>query len=607
MAGSMTDVVGYRNDSMADGGALMRAVAPQLEHVLTGKSPLLNGPGMVMENSLYYDITSSTVTAVELQETFQKDRIACSVMQAGSSTTCYIPSVLFANTCYLVMTLPYDDSNVVWKSIENSEFKTDHYFYMPDGWGFYYLRNVIVYLGACSIAQIEISGESNMLVAMAQCETKSKRQNVLSHAGRYLNSLDQRSVLAQATPGKPIFRYRNRGMVANNLMYSATLDNSVTKLTTTDAYYPPLATAMIPIRLPFSSLCALDKRISFDTKLLTQPIQLTFGIKDQREVIKTNVPGIAESLGRFKSLTVQLWQQELSDKSLSLRNELLRAPDFNIGYPFQYIQSVSFQVPAIANGGSPWGPSDFILMNITSLINSDLTTMLFYVNGNYQRNATNAKAYNKPISITSGTPPTTYTNVIYEQKYNGADYCPLYGVQLMNLELKLNGQRFYAFDYDTYSAATMAKQIDNESFTVQRPQIGQLKSLLADNNEASNIPCIAQFPTSAPTGAVLPEMQSYIINSNYYELNFGKLRSIVLEAHMQNTGRFTNQTFQLSFQINDIWACQQQDGFDQNTVLGYTGQSNSGQIAPYTLYMTYLYNAVLLAGGDGGSTKLITN
>jgi len=394
-------------------------------------------------------------------------------------------------------------------------------------------------------------------------------------------------------------------MVANNLMYSSNLEDA-NQLQVCDNYYPPLATAVIPIRLPFSSLCALEKRISFDTKLLTQPIQLTFGLRDQREVIKTNVPTVIDSLNRFKSLTVQLWQEELSDKSLSLRNELLRAPDFNVGYPFQYIQSVSFQVPPISNSGSPWGPNDFILMNITSLINSDLTTMLFYVNGNYQRQAITATAYSKAGTIT-GTDGVDYTKSESKISYNGSDYCPMYGVELQSLELKLNGQRFYAFDYDTYSAVTMAKQIDNESVTLQRPQIGQVKDIPKVPTYDNTLDCIAQFPTGADSDVQLPYMSSYIINSNYYEFNFGKLRSLVLEAHMQNTGRFTNQTFQLSFQINDIWACQQLPGFSQNSVLGYTGQADTGQVQPYTLYMTYLYNAVLLAGGDGGTTKLITN
>lgn len=598
MAGAMTDVTGYRHDSMADGGALMRAVAPQLEHVLTGKSPLLNGPGMVMENSLYYDITSSTVTAVELQESFQKDRIACSVMQPGAANTCYIPSVLFANTIYLCITLPYDDASMIWPTLTND--KADYYFYMPDGWGFYYIGSIILYLGACNISQIEITGESNFLINMAQAETKSKRQVIMGHAGRYLNSLDVRSVLAPKAPGQPIFRYRNRGYVANSLMYYPNLTN-LQDTATPDQAYPPLACALVPIRTPWSSMVALEKRISFDTKLLTQPIQITFNMRNQSSLVHTNIPGILDKMGKFKSLTVQLWQQELSDKSLSLRNELLRAPDFNVGYPFQYAQSVSFPVPSITSGYSPWDPQNFILMNITSLINSDLTTMLWYINGNYQRQSVSATAYTPAITINANTSPAVTYN------YVGSDYCPIYGLELQNMELKLNGQRFYAFDYDTYSAATMAKQIDDESVVIQRPQVGQVAALdSATANVASNRSKVAFFPSDS-TNVALPDMNSYLLNTHYYELNFGKLRSIVLEAHMQNTGRFTNQTFQFTFQIGDIWACQQQAGFDGNSVLGYTGTSGNANVSPFTLYMTYLYNAVILAGGDGGTTKLITN
>ena len=102
----MTDVVGYRNDSSGmGGGALMSALAPQLDNCLTGKLPLLNGPGMTIENSLYYDVASSTVTAVELQETFQKDRIVLNNLTVGNSGTCYIPNVLFTNTLFLCLEL----------------------------------------------------------------------------------------------------------------------------------------------------------------------------------------------------------------------------------------------------------------------------------------------------------------------------------------------------------------------------------------------------------------------------------------------------------------------------------------------------------------------
>src|SRR3990172_6805801 len=68
MAAPMSDVSGYRSD----GGGLGQdqGLSKQLRGVMTAKLPLLSAPGTVLENSLYYDINSSSVTAVEEQATF---------------------------------------------------------------------------------------------------------------------------------------------------------------------------------------------------------------------------------------------------------------------------------------------------------------------------------------------------------------------------------------------------------------------------------------------------------------------------------------------------------------------------------------------------------
>lgn len=53
-------------------------------------------------------------------------------------------------------------------------------------------------------------------------------------------------------------------------------NDSMTTKATDQVYDPSLLQFYVPIRLPFSSMCALDRRLFFDTRLLTQPIQVTF-------------------------------------------------------------------------------------------------------------------------------------------------------------------------------------------------------------------------------------------------------------------------------------------------------------------------------------------
>ena len=95
----------------------------------------------------------------------------------------------------------------------------------------------------------------------------------------------------------------------------------------------------------------------------------------------------------------------------------------------------------------------------------------------------------------------------------------------------------------------------------------------------------------------------FVCSGNIYEFNNSRLRSIISEANLQNTARFTNQTFQLSFKINRELYYLQTHGNGQPNYYATNVDKNSG----YRLNMTYLYNAVFMIGGDGGTTKLITN
>jgi hypothetical protein len=134
----------------------------------------------------------------------------------------------------------------------------------------------------------------------------------------------------------------------------------------------------------------------------------------------------------------------------------------------------------------------------------------------------------------------------------------------------------------SYEGVTLAKQLD-------------------DPRQELNMPA-----RNFSTPLAVPVQTAFKVHGNIYEFNNSRLRAIVAEDNLQNTARFTNQTFQLRFRINrDFY---------------YLGDYSSTSLSPslnnsqgfsknngFTLNMTYLYNAVFLIGGDGGTTKLITN
>lgn len=546
MAAPMSDISGYRSD----GGGLGQdqGVSKQLRSILTAKLPLLSAPGTVLENSLYYDINSSSVTAVEEQATFAKDRIALNNYTFGSTPSAYIPSVLFANSVFWV---PQFDPNITWPApivapLAGGDLN------IPLGWGFAALKNIIVYMGASSIAQIQISGQTNLQVCLASCETKGKRDKMLEGAGRYLNPYDSKSPIAGVPAvvvgvGQPLFQMTNYG----NFFTPANV-----AVASGPSLYPPLSQAVVPLRLPWSSMAFLDKRLSLDTKLSTQPIQITLQTANLNEFTAIGASMTPRMGTAWKSSTIQMWQEELSDKSLSVRNELLAMPEFNVGYPFQYAQSIPFEVSPAAGDVGDAGVSPEMKLNITSIINSDLTTFLFNVTWNQR-----------------STPST-----------NSGQYCPAFGEELVDIQLLLNGQRFFMFDNDMYPYVTLAKQLDDPGYGCWMP---------SQNTTLS--------------GAL---SQAFRTNGNVYEFNNSRLRSIIAESHLQNTARFTNQTFQLSFKINRLSGYLMDQGNANAVTVNMYNNSGVGanlRSKGYSLNMTYLYNAVYLVGGDGGTTKLITN
>ena len=520
MAAPATDVTGYRSD----GGGLGQdqGISKNLKNILTAKLPLLSSPGTLLENTLYYDINSSSIVAVEQQATFAKDRITLNNFSMDSSPSAYIPSVLFAGTVFWIAKL---NQGAKWSTTVADNAGAPAAFCAPSGWGFAALNQVIVYMGASTIAQIQISAMTNYLVNAATCETASKRQKMVEGAGRYLNPWDKRSIMASPLAGASYWRQRYYG-------------NYFETANSTPPVFSAMSQCVVPIRLPWSSMAALDKRLSMDCKLSTQPIQITLFGNGPTDFLTMGSKVAGQIETSWDSSTIQLWQEELSDKSLSVRNELLAMPEFNVGYPFQYAQSIPFD---IVNQGDLGTSQDEFVMNITSIINSDLTTFLFNVTWNGRTEPQNGQL------------------------------CPLYGELLTDITLLLNGQRFFGFNEDCYQFVTLAKQLDDPN----QPLLMMPSALTTNGTESTN-------------GA-------WIASGNIYEFNNSRLRSIISEANLQNTARFTNQTFQLSFKIN-------RDLFYLGSYPAGVSKTNG-----YRLNMTYLYNAVFMIGGDGGTTKLITN
>jgi len=182
-------------------------------------------------------------------------------------------------------------------------------------------------------------------------------------------------------------------------------------------------------------------------------------------------------------------------------------------------------------------------VNITSLLNADLTTVLFRV-------AASGDAYD------AAQPTDGIANV-------GNRGCGWGGMRLSDVNLRLNGQLLFQFDGDDYDTV----------------KLGQVISPLKG------------YTTTTPLTAQ-GQLAPYVKDICWYELNIARLRALCTESHLQNCPRYTNQTFALNFRIPTCYT-------NQSIYDDFESQS-------YILYVSYSYNGVFMCGGDGGQSMLIT-
>lgn len=544
----MADATGYRQTE--DAGSSSEV----LRSIIFNKLPLLNSPGELVSNTLYYDAQNSSVHAAEQTNFFGRDRIAFNNKNLGSTPSIHIPNVFFTNTCFAIMELEYEAPK--WKTSADPALSDT--FYLPHGWGFHALLNIVYYLGSSSVANIQISGLANYLFHVASCETLGKKNAMLSGGGQFLSSANRDLEALRAlgpsapqsqlaSPSKGAFVFRNR--------FNSTpkWDAGGVKWEQQDYLDPTLALAVVPIRLPFSSMCAIEKRLSFDTKLLQQPIQVTLSLKSGADLFDISSGALSAEgnlRNSFRNLSFQSFQQGLSDQSLSLRNELLANPRFSVGVPFQYLQDMQFNViQSQGTASATPGISGKYFVNITSMLNADLTTIQFALTWDQDQ---------KPASTQR--------------------FAPFKFIEMQDIELLLNGQRLHNYDNASYPYVYLANNLD------------QYWSSVISN------------PYMAISDTANARIVSQALPSPIYEINLSRLRAIPGEAHMMNTPRFTNQTMQLGFRVNLL-----RPNFDPPQWVKPAGSETYQSANPnLTLQTSYLYNAVFMVGQDGGQSKLVT-
>lgn len=397
---------------------------------LSNKKALLSSPGTVY-NDLYYSITNSTTSLVETTyETCVNVRSLTST-QFGSSSSVNLQNENFVNEVYLFAELP----NLVANQT------------LSRGWLYSAIREVEYVIGASS-SSFTIQGESLFALAMGQCHTEEERSELIQLAGHeYLAPVT-------APAGK-------------------------------DA---PRITGQILIPLPWSSHCY--DRLGLPSDLLSSNIVITIRFNDSSAIFG----GTGARPDSFTKLELQTREGVLTDKSKSLKYQMLKDPSLIYNYPFIHCRQFSQVFTGYRESENVKSQ-----VNLQGFIQSDLLGIIVQV------------IKNSDLSSTSSNAPNAL---------NLDD--------ITNVELTYNGIPIYRANYDAWKLYNM-HGIHGSS--------GYGYSVIAPGTTAPF--------NSSPTSCHL------------LFIDFSRIRSACLPDRMFNTFRVANQTLNLTFNTSqsDSYTC----------------------------------------------------
>jgi hypothetical protein len=267
-------------------GADVGPETDQVDKILSSKPVLLNNPGTVIDNSLYYNFSNAQLVAAEAVQNNGRFSQSLSSTAFGSTSSIIIPNSSFLSGVTLYAELGALPDNV----------------FLPRGWLLNAIESLSFILGSSNVSQLTYNSQSHANIYMANCETAEKRLKAMRLAGE-----EYSAGVAQA-PG------------------------TINK-------------AQVQLQLPWSKINALCKKLPFDTNLLSNPIILQIRLKPKNEIFSGS--NYLNAPSSFDIAKVYATQIDLMDKELSLKNFMYQEPQLSYNYPFIFNQS--YQVDFTGN------------------------------------------------------------------------------------------------------------------------------------------------------------------------------------------------------------------------------------------------------------------
>ncbi len=288
--------------------------------ILVSKRSILSNPGTKIDNTLYYSALNTTVQVSEITWTSGRFSQSLQSLNFGSTSTITIPNGSFLQNVMLHLELPPLPANIS----------------IGRGWGFQCINSINFLLGSSNVPQISLSGQSLFQIIMAQCETTSKRNEVLALAGQEL--------------------------------LTSTFPDIQPPITVNSA-------ADLVIPLPFSGMAGKDHQLPFDTSLLQNPITIQINFNPGSTWIRG---AAASGITAFAGASAQCRLGDMLNRDQGLKRIMQQDSDLILGYPFMHYQA--FQQGFT---GVPLNPlvagfnSTFVTINMLGFINADLCGIIF--------------------------------------------------------------------------------------------------------------------------------------------------------------------------------------------------------------------------------------
>lgn len=264
-------------------GSSVEPEMDQIDKILSSKPVLLNNPGTILDQSLYYSFSNAQLVAAECVQNQGRFQQSFSTPQFGGTSSITVPNSSFLESLNIYLELGALGANQ----------------FLPRGWGLNAISRLSFILGSSNVSQLDISGDSHAALLFSGCETAEKREKAMRLAGEEYN-------LGVAQPVGTINK----------------------------AYFQ--------LQLPWSRITSLCKKLPIDTNLLSNPIIIQITLKNQNEIIGGS--GYLSAPTQFLQAKAYATQIDLMDKSLSLKNYMYINPELSYNYPFIFTQSYSVDI-----------------------------------------------------------------------------------------------------------------------------------------------------------------------------------------------------------------------------------------------------------------------